>query len=115
MNKKQFTDKYCTKCGTQRCEGVDSEWVDGCGHWKREMSGLNLVEKAMDNKGIGDIIDDVSITNAIFPWFIKNDNFIEKLANEIPYSFNVGYIRHKAILNIIFLNKFESMNEEVEC
>lgn len=30
MNKKEFIKTYCFKCGSQRCEGVDSEWFDGC-------------------------------------------------------------------------------------
>jgi hypothetical protein len=30
MNKEQFVETYCRNCGTQRCEGIDSEWFDGC-------------------------------------------------------------------------------------
>lgn len=32
MNKYQFLNTYCLYCGTQRCEGVDSEWFEGCEH-----------------------------------------------------------------------------------
>lgn len=28
--KEDFVEKYCKNCGTQRCEGVDSYWFDGC-------------------------------------------------------------------------------------
>lgn len=30
LNKEEFEEKYCKLCGTQRCEGVDSDWFDGC-------------------------------------------------------------------------------------
>ena len=30
MNEKQFIETYCYKCGTQRCEGIGSEWFEGC-------------------------------------------------------------------------------------
>ena len=26
----QFEQIYCNTCGTQRCEGINSEWFDGC-------------------------------------------------------------------------------------
>ena len=32
MNKYEFQLIYCLCCGTQRCEGVDSEWFEGCEH-----------------------------------------------------------------------------------
>ena len=30
INKEEFIKKYCHQCGTQRCEGPDTEWFDGC-------------------------------------------------------------------------------------
>lgn len=30
MDKKEFVEKYCRNCGSQRCEGIDSEWINGC-------------------------------------------------------------------------------------
>lgn len=30
MNREEFYKKYCVLCGSQRCEGIDSEWFDGC-------------------------------------------------------------------------------------
>jgi hypothetical protein len=30
MNDMQFMETYCSKCGTQRCKGIDSEWFEGC-------------------------------------------------------------------------------------
>ena len=32
VSDKEFTDKYCRECGSQRCEGVGTEWFDGCAH-----------------------------------------------------------------------------------
>lgn len=30
MDKKQFYETYCMRCGTQRCEGIGTEWFEGC-------------------------------------------------------------------------------------
>ncbi len=30
LTSEQFEKLYCNICGSQRCEGVDSEWFDGC-------------------------------------------------------------------------------------
>lgn len=27
---KEFIEKYCCRCGSQRCEGIGTEWFDGC-------------------------------------------------------------------------------------
>lgn len=32
LNKEQFIQQYCHNCGTQRCEGIDTEWFDGCAY-----------------------------------------------------------------------------------
>lgn len=30
MNDKDFEQTYCSNCGTQRCEGIGTEWFEGC-------------------------------------------------------------------------------------
>ena len=35
MNDKEFIEKYCHNCGTQRCEGIGTEWFEGCRHKTR--------------------------------------------------------------------------------
>ena len=30
MTNKQFVEKYCRNCGSQRCEGIGTEWFEGC-------------------------------------------------------------------------------------
>ena len=32
ITEKEFEEMFCKLCGTQRCEGVDSEWFEGCKH-----------------------------------------------------------------------------------
>ena len=32
LNPSQFKEKYCDKCGSQRCLGPGSEWFDGCAY-----------------------------------------------------------------------------------
>ena len=44
MNKEQFVKTHCQNCGSQRCEGIDSEWFDGC-KYKWELDGTNPSEE----------------------------------------------------------------------
>lgn len=30
LTEKEFVQKYCDNCGSQRCEGIGTEWFDGC-------------------------------------------------------------------------------------
>ncbi len=30
FSREDFIEKYCHNCGTQRCEGIDSEWFESC-------------------------------------------------------------------------------------
>lgn len=32
LSQDDFCEKYCKECGTQRCEGVGSDWFEGCHH-----------------------------------------------------------------------------------
>lgn len=38
MNREEFVEKHCKMCGTQRCEGIGTEWFDGC-HYRNELDG----------------------------------------------------------------------------
>lgn len=44
MNKEEFIKTYCLNCGTQRCEGIDSEWFEGCKK-KWELDGMNASDE----------------------------------------------------------------------
>lgn len=30
LTEEEFVRLYCSKCGSQRCEGIGTEWFDGC-------------------------------------------------------------------------------------
>ena len=30
LSKEEFYDKFCSGCGSQRCEGIGTVWFDGC-------------------------------------------------------------------------------------
>ena len=30
LTEEEFYKKYCQTCGSQRCEGISTEWFDGC-------------------------------------------------------------------------------------
>lgn len=41
MNEKQFVETYCHNCGTQRCEGIGTEWFEGC-KYKWGLDGMEI-------------------------------------------------------------------------
>ena len=43
MNDKEFIEKYCHNCGTQRCEGIGTEWFEGC-RYKNEHDSFKALE-----------------------------------------------------------------------
>lgn len=43
-DKETFINIYCKNCGSQRCEGVDSEWFNGCLFKER----VQIVEKCQE-------------------------------------------------------------------
>lgn len=32
LHKEEFIEKYCSVCGSQRCEGIGTIWFNGCEH-----------------------------------------------------------------------------------
>ena len=32
LTKDEFEQKYCINCGSQRCEGIGTDWFYGCQH-----------------------------------------------------------------------------------
>lgn len=40
-DKQEFISKYCRNCGSQRCEGIDTEWFEGCGY-KEHLNGTTF-------------------------------------------------------------------------
>ena len=40
MNEKQFVETYCCNCGTQRCEGIGTEWFEGC-RYRWNLDGMD--------------------------------------------------------------------------
>lgn len=30
LTEEEFYNEYCLECGSQRCEGIDTKWFDGC-------------------------------------------------------------------------------------
>lgn len=52
MNKEQFVEKYCLACGSQRCEGIDSEWGEGC-QYRWNLDGM---DPAAEIKRLNEVI-----------------------------------------------------------
>lgn len=45
---KEFKQKYCRFCGSQRCTG-DGEWLDGCEHYKNEQKTTEEIKIDIPN------------------------------------------------------------------
>lgn len=56
MNKDEFIKTYCHNCGSQRCEGIDSEWFEGC----RLKWNLDGMDAAAEIKRLEDKISDLT-------------------------------------------------------
>lgn len=44
MTEKRFVETYCHNCGTQRCEGIGTEWFEGC-KYKWNLDGMDAATK----------------------------------------------------------------------
>lgn len=65
MNKKQFIETYCHNCGTQRCEGIDTEWFEGCPkRWNLDNYGDAAAEIEKLNNKIMDLANELIKSNA---------------------------------------------------
>ena len=48
MTEKEFEEKYCHLCGTQRCGGVfDEEMREGCAHYQKIMLGKQTLHELL--------------------------------------------------------------------
>lgn len=63
MDDKTFEQTYCFKCGTQRCEGIGTEWFKGCKYrWNHDSyDAATEIEKL--NKQIMNMAADLKETN----------------------------------------------------
>lgn len=49
MTEKEFYDKYCHLCGSQRCGGVfDEDMRDGCSHYQKEILGQQTLRELLE-------------------------------------------------------------------
>lgn len=44
---KEFIEKYCHNCGSQRCEGIGTAWFEGCQH--KDEFELKVTPEMYDN------------------------------------------------------------------
>lgn len=66
MTKEEFIEKHCKMCGTQRCEGIDTDWFDGC-HYRNELDGY---EDKNEHIGIEEI-------NRMYSEYLKNTSGVQ--------------------------------------
>lgn len=51
MNDKQFIETYCNNCGAQRCEGIGTEWFEGCKYrWNHDSYDAATEIERLNNK-----------------------------------------------------------------
>ena len=72
LSDKEFTDRFCSKCGSQRCEGIGTEWFDGCAHAFHLESYYTSREKENKEKGS---VDPIHLINNIAKMCIEKGGF----------------------------------------
>ena len=62
MNDKQFIETYCLNCGTQRCEGIGTEWFEGCKHKRNHDSYIDSTNLTIDEPGptLGQEVEEIN-------------------------------------------------------
>lgn len=76
MNEKQFIKKYCHNCGSQRCEGIGTDWFDGC-QYKWNLDGQDpAAEIAKLQNRINNLVDEYLILKQ------ENELLIKHLADQ---------------------------------
>ena len=68
MNDTQFIEKYCHNCGTQRCEGIGTEWFEGCSYrWNHDSYDAATEIKRLNEKVMELANKLIKITNEKLP------------------------------------------------
>ena len=65
MNEKQFVETYCHNCGSQRCEGIGTEWFEGCKYrWNLDgQDPASEIERL--NKKFWDLVNSIADKNVV--------------------------------------------------
>ena len=51
MDDKQFIETYCNNCGSQRCEGIGTEWFKGCKYrWNHDSYDATTKTERLNDK-----------------------------------------------------------------
>lgn len=51
MNDEKFIETYCHNCGSQRCEGIGTEWFAGCKYkWNHDSYDSAAENERLNNK-----------------------------------------------------------------
>lgn len=62
MTEKQFITTYCHNCGTQRCEGIGTEWFEGCPkRWNLDGYGDAAAEIEQLNKKVMELASKLTL------------------------------------------------------
>ena len=62
MTEKQFIETYCHNCGTQRCEGIGTEWFEGCPkRWNLDEYGDAAAEIEQLNKKVMELASKLTL------------------------------------------------------
>lgn len=69
MTKEEFIEKHCKMCGTQRCEGIGTEWFDGCGY-RNELDGYEDPESVKHKLDLEEIL-------RVYNEYLKNNSSIQ--------------------------------------
>lgn len=89
MNEKQFVETYCHNCGSQRCEGIGTEWFEGC-KYKWNLDGQDPASEIERlNKKFWDLVNSIADKNVVR--IVKCKDCIYNDNEDCTHLKNIGY------------------------
>ena len=82
MKKDEFIKTYCDFCGTQRCEGIDTEWFTGCPHRNELEDSSEELKMENENNKMNKVKNPFAEAFFIACDPIMSDYFLDKISFE---------------------------------
>lgn len=82
MTEKEFYEKYCKYCGTQRCP-ADAEAISTCGYYKGDIEGIEKIETRINYDVLKRIMEERRKQTEKFKEFEEYDKTYKEFMNFI--------------------------------
>ena len=81
MNDEKFIETYCHNCGSQRCEGIGTEWFEGCKYkWNHDN-----YDSAAEIERLTRELDDTICMNEMYIEKVKQNSELQKKVDKLKH------------------------------